>query len=75
MNNPTQAVDARPDITMHRLSHGMTVKELPTIGIGIIALLAAPATHTIATLVAHIILSSGELDQTSDAGDFLHNRV
>jgi len=53
----------------------MTVKELPPIGIGIIAFLAAPATQTIATLVGHIILSSGELDRTSDAGDFLHNRV
>ena len=48
----------------------MTVKELPTIGIGIIAIVAAPATQTIATLVEHIILSSGELDETSDAGDF-----
>ena len=66
-----QAVDARPDITMHRLSLGMTVKELATIGIGIIAIVAAPATQTIATLVGHIILSSGELDGTSDAGDFL----
>jgi len=46
-----QAFDARPDITMHRLSLGMTVKELPTIGIGIIAIVAAPATQTIATLV------------------------
>ena len=63
-----QAVDARPDITMHRLSLGMTVKELPTIGIGIIAMVAAPATRTIATLVGHIILSSGELDGMSDAG-------
>ena len=70
MNNLTQAVDARPDITMHRLSLGMTVKELPTIGIGIIAMVAAPATQAIATLVGHIILSSGELDGTSDAGDF-----
>ena len=75
MNNLTQGVDARPDITMHRLSLGMTVKELPMIGIGIIALLATPATQTIATLVGHIIRSSGELDGTSDAGDFLHNRV
>ena len=70
MNNLTQVVDARPDITMHRLSLGMTVKELPTIGIGIIAIVAAPATPTIATLVGHIILWSGELDGTSDAGDF-----
>jgi len=52
---------------MHRLSLGMTVKALPTIGIGIIAIVPAPATQTIATLVGHIILSSGELDATSDA--------
>ena len=71
MNNLTQGVDARPDITMHRLSLGMRVKELPTIGIGIIAMVAASATETIATLVGHIIVSSGELDGTSDAGDFL----
>jgi len=70
VNNLTPAVDARPDITMHRLLLGMTLKELPTIGIGIIAIVAAPATQTIATLVGHIILSSGELDGTSDAGDF-----
>jgi len=70
VNNLTQAVDARPAITMHRLSLGMTVKELPTISIGIIAIVATPATQTIATLVGHIILSSGELDGTSDAGDF-----
>ena len=55
---------------MHRLSLGMTWKELPTITIGIIAIVAAPATQTIATLVGHIILSSRELDGTSDAGDF-----
>jgi len=48
----------------------MTVKELPTIGIGIIAIEAARATQTIATLVGHIILLSGELDGTSDARDF-----
>ena len=70
VNNLTQVVDARPDITMHQLSLGMTVKELPTISIGIIAIVAAPAMQTIATLVEHIILSSGELDGTSDAGDF-----
>jgi len=70
VNNLTQAVDARPDITMHKLSLGMTVTELPMIGIGSIAIVAAPATQTTATLVAHIILSSGELDGTSDAGDF-----
>jgi len=55
---------------MDKLSLSMTVKELPTIGIGIIAIVAAPATQTIATLVGHIILSAGELDGTSDAGDF-----
>jgi len=70
MNNLTEVVDARPDITMHRLSLSMTVKELPMIGIGIIAIVATPAMQTIATLVGHIILSSGELDWTSDAGDF-----
>jgi len=70
VNNLTQAVDARPNIPMHRLSLAMTVKELPTIGMGIIAIVAAPATQTIATLVGHIILSSGEFDGTSDSGDF-----
>jgi len=48
----------------------MTVKELSPIGIGIIAMVAAPATQTIATLVCHIILWSRDLDGTSDAGDF-----
>ena len=48
----------------------MTVKELPMIRIGIIAIVVAPATQTIATLVGHLILASGELDGTSDAGDF-----
>jgi len=65
-----QAVDARLDITMHRLSLSMTVKELPTMGIGIIAIVGVPATPTFATWVGHIILSSGELDGTSDAGEF-----
>jgi len=73
VNNLTKAVDARPDITRHRRSLGMTVKVLPTIGIGIIAIVAAPATQTITTLVGHIILSSGELDGMSDAGDFPTN--
>ena len=63
-------VHAGPDITMHRLSLGMTVKELLTIGIGIIAIVAAPTTQTIAALVGHILLSSGELDGTSDERDF-----
>jgi len=48
----------------------MTVKELSTIGIGSIAIGATPATQTMATLVGHIIMSSGELDGMSDAGDF-----
>jgi len=65
-----QAFDARLDITMHRLSLGMTVKELPTIGIGIIAIVSRPATQTITTLVGHIIVLSGELNGTSDTGDF-----
>jgi len=55
---------------MHSLSLGMTVKELLAICIGIIAIVAAPARQTIAALVGHIILSSGELDGTSDGGDF-----
>ena len=70
VNNLTQAVDARPDITMHRLSLSMTVKKLPKISIGIIAIMAAPVTQTFPTLVGHIILSSRELEGTSDAGDF-----
>jgi len=70
MNNLTQAVDARPDITMHRLSRGMTVKELPTISIGIIAIVAVPATHKIGTLVGHIIRSSCAVDPTSNARNF-----
>jgi len=64
VNNLTQAVDARPDITMHRLSLGMRVKELHMIGIRRIAIVATPVTHTIATLVGYIILSSEELDRT-----------
>ena len=40
------------------------------IGIGIIAIVAAPARQTIATLGGHIILSSGELERRSDTGDF-----
>ena len=54
-------VHAGPDITMHRLSLGMSVKELPTICIGMIAIVAAPTTPTIVTFIGHIILSSGEL--------------
>ena len=54
-------VHAGPDITMHRLSLGVRVKELPTICIGMIAILEAPATLTIVTFIGHIILSSGEL--------------
>jgi len=48
----------------------MTVKELPMIGIGMIAMVATPETQTIARLVGHIILLSEELDRTSDGGDF-----
>jgi len=70
VNNLTQAVDTRPDITRHKLSLGMTVKALLTIRIGIIAIVAVPTTQTIAALVGHIILSSQELDGTSHAGDF-----
>ena len=57
-------VHAGPDITMHRLSLGMRVKELPTICIGMIAIVAVPATQTIITFIGHIILSSGELQGT-----------
>jgi len=49
---------------MHRLSLGMTVKELPTICIGMIAIVAAPDTQTIVTFMGYIILSSGELEGT-----------
>jgi len=52
-----QAVNATPDITMHRLSLGMRVKELPTIWIGMIDIVAARATLTIVTFTGHIILS------------------
>jgi len=57
-------VHAGQDITMHRLSHGMRVKELSMICIGMIAIVAAPATWTIVTFIGHIILSSGELQGT-----------
>ena len=56
MNNLRQGVDARPDITLSRLLLGIRVKELPTIGTGIRASVAAPMTQRIATLVWHIIL-------------------
>jgi len=49
---------------MYRLSLGMRVKELPTICIGMIAIVAAPATRSIVTFIGHIILSSGELQGT-----------
>jgi len=55
---------------MHKLLLVIPVKELPTIDNGIIAIVVTPATQTIATLVEHKILSLGELDGTSDAGDF-----
>ena len=48
----------------------MTEEELPTISMGIIAIVAAPPRQTIATLVGHVILWSGELDVTSDGRDF-----
>jgi len=46
---------------MLRLSRGMRVKELTKICIGMIAMVAAPATQTIATCIGDIVLSSGEL--------------
>jgi len=49
---------------MHRLSLGMRVKELRTISIGMIAIVAAPAIQTFVTFIGHIILSSGELQGT-----------
>jgi len=49
---------------MHRLSLGMRVKELPMICIGMITIVAVPATRTIVTLIGHIILSSEELQGT-----------
>jgi len=49
---------------MHRLSLAMRVKELPTIGIGIIVIVAADATRTIVTSIGLFILSSGELQAT-----------
>ena len=42
----------------------MRVKELPMICIGMIAMVAAPATRTIVTFIRHIMLSSGELQGT-----------
>ena len=44
VNNLIRVVHARPDITMHRLSLGMCVKDLPLIGIGMIAIMVAPST-------------------------------
>jgi len=49
---------------MYRLSLGMRRKELPTICIGMIAIVAAPAIWTIVTFIGHIILSSEELQGT-----------
>ena len=49
---------------MHRLLLGMRVKELPTICIAMIAIVAAPATWTIVTFTGHMILPSGELQVT-----------
>jgi len=51
---------------MHRLSLGMRVKELPTMCIGMIAIVAARATRTIVTFIGHILLSSGELQGTQN---------
>jgi len=53
-----------PDITMGRLALGMRVNELSMICIGMITIVAAPATRTIVTLIGHIILSLGELQAT-----------
>ena len=64
MNKLTEVVHHGQDITMHRLSLGMRVKELPTICIGMIAIMASPATRTIVTFIGHIILWSGELQGT-----------
>jgi len=49
---------------MHRQSLGLRVKKLPTICIGMIAIVAAATTRTIVTFIGHIILSSGELQGT-----------
>ena len=57
-------VHAGPDITKHILSLGMRVKELRMICIGLIAIVAAPATRTIVTFIGHIILWLGELPGT-----------
>jgi len=57
-------VHARPDKTIYRLSLGMRVKELPTICIGMIAIVVAPAARRIVTLIGHIILWSGEQQGT-----------
>ena len=57
-------VHAGLDISMHRLSLGMRVKELPTIYIGMIAMVAAPSPLRMVTFIEHIILSSGELHGT-----------
>jgi len=64
VNNQTQVVHAGPDISMHRLSLGMRVKELAIFCIGIIPIVAGPPTWTIVTLIAHIIRSSEELHGT-----------
>ena len=57
-------VHAGPDITMHRQSLGMRVKKLPTICIGMIAIVGAAATRTIVTFIGYNILSSGQLQGT-----------
>jgi len=48
VNNLTNAVEARPDITMHQLSSGIRVKELRTNGIGIIAIVELAVTQKMA---------------------------
>ena len=62
-------VHTKLDITMHRLSCGMRVKEFPTICIGMIAIVAALATPTMVPFIGHIILSSGELQGTQSPKD------
>jgi len=60
VNILTQAVHARLDITIHRLSLGMRVEELPMIGIGMIAIVAVPIRHAMVICIGHIIVLSGE---------------
>ena len=57
-------VDARLDLTMHTLSLGLRVNELPTIYVGMIPIVAAAPKRIIVTFIGHIILLSGELQAT-----------